>query len=136
MKWRRPSVEPPLVPPVAALSLKRAQHSHALRAADKRIDVIEQFNEKLIIKQEDSPLAIIDLLTGSVVKVRPAAVAAHARTRPTCNPHFGPPNTSRSVVLATPSTALAIAPAAGVQPEVPYPIRFHIPLRVQHLPRF
>ena len=35
----------------------------------KKIEFIEQFNEKLLIKQEDSPLKIVDLLTRSVVTV-------------------------------------------------------------------
>ena len=35
----------------------------------KKIEFIEQFNEKLLMKQEDSPLKIVDLLTRSVVTV-------------------------------------------------------------------
>lgn len=37
--------------------------------AKLKIDIIEQFNEKLLLKQEGTPLHIVDLLTGSVVKV-------------------------------------------------------------------
>merc|ERR1712194_142140 len=33
-------------------------------------EFVEQFNEKLLLKQEDSPLKIIDLLTRSVVTVK------------------------------------------------------------------
>jgi len=32
----------------------------------KKIDVIEQFNQKLLLKQEDNPLHIIDLLSEQV----------------------------------------------------------------------
>jgi len=35
----------------------------------KKINIVEQFNEKLILKQEDEPLRIVDLLTQSVVQV-------------------------------------------------------------------
>ena len=34
------------------------------------MEFVEQFNEKLLLKQEDSPLKIIDLLTRSVVTVK------------------------------------------------------------------
>jgi len=36
----------------------------------KKMEFVEQFNEKLLLKQEDSPLKIIDLLTRSVVTVK------------------------------------------------------------------
>ena len=36
----------------------------------KKVDIIEQFNEKLMLKQEGCPLLIVDLLTDSVVKVK------------------------------------------------------------------
>jgi len=35
----------------------------------KKIDVIEQFNQKLLLKQADAPLAIVDLLDSTVIKV-------------------------------------------------------------------
>ena len=38
---------------------------------NKKIDVIEQFNQKLLLKQEHSPLSIVDLLNSSVIKVPP-----------------------------------------------------------------
>ena len=38
--------------------------------AGKKMEFVEQFNEKLLLKQEDSPLKIIDLLTRSVVTVK------------------------------------------------------------------
>ena len=37
---------------------------------DREIEVIEQFNEKLLLKQQGSPLLIIDLLTSRVVKLK------------------------------------------------------------------
>lgn len=50
---------------------------------DKRIVIVEQFNEKLILKQEHSPLHIIDLLNSSVVQAVPSF-------DPTTIPHSSP----------------------------------------------
>ena len=42
----------------------------------KKVDIIEQFNEKLMLKQEGGPLLIVDLLTDSVVKVKDSSFDA------------------------------------------------------------
>ena len=53
------------------LSLPLRSHSPVARTllADKAIDIVEQFNQKLILKQSGDALRIIDLLDSSVVTV-------------------------------------------------------------------
>jgi hypothetical protein len=59
--------------PLRLLSIETGETLRTMRQPLKRgkkLDIIEQFNEKLMLKQEGSPLLIVDLLTSSVVKVK------------------------------------------------------------------
>jgi len=59
--------------PLQLLSIEDGSTLRSLRQPIKKergIEVIEQFNEKLLLKQEGSNLLIVDLLTSKVVKLR------------------------------------------------------------------
>ena len=75
--------------PLHLLSIETGETLRTLKQPIKRgkkVDIIEQFNEKLMLKQEGSPLLIVDLLTNSVVKVKdtffktPSACVTHTHT--------------------------------------------------------
>uniref|UniRef100_A0A7S0JI92 Cilia- and flagella-associated protein 43 n=1 Tax=Calcidiscus leptoporus TaxID=127549 RepID=A0A7S0JI92_9EUKA len=58
--------------PLKILSIETGQvlrEFNQLVRRGKKIDVIEQFNQKLLLKQEDAPLSIVDLISSSVIKV-------------------------------------------------------------------
>jgi len=58
--------------PLRIISIETGQvlrEFNQLMRKGKKIDVIEQFNQKLLLKQEDAPLSIVDLLSTQVVKV-------------------------------------------------------------------
>lgn len=61
--------------PLRVLSVETGEVLRELRQPirpGKKVDIIEQFNERLMLKQEGLPLHIIDLLTNRVVKVKHA----------------------------------------------------------------
>ena len=53
------------------MRLHHAQFNHPL-VRSKKIEFIEQFNEKLLIKQEGESLQIVDVRTCSVTSVSPS----------------------------------------------------------------
>ena len=77
--------------PLRLLSIETGEVLRELRQpirAGKKLDIIEQFNERLMLKQEGSDLLIVDLLKNTVVKV-----AAPPHSASTLHLHTPPPPT-------------------------------------------
>ena len=131
--------------PLHLLSIETGETLRTLKQPIKRgkkVDIIEQFNEKLMLKQEGSPLLIVDLLTNSVVKVKdtffktPSACVTHTHTHTSLR-H----NHARTHARAHPSYT-ASSPqnfldgvTDGRVTLGSIPAQLHLPLREPVLPR-
>ena len=113
--------------PLHLLSIETGETLRTLKQPIKRgkkVDIIEQFNEKLMLKQEGSPLLIVDLLTNSVVKVKdtffktPSACVTHTHTHTHTHTslhtttHARTHARTRAIQLPARKTSLMVSPTA------------------------